>query len=149
MLNPDYSDMLSALSGAAVEYLLVGAYAMACHGLPRATGDIDLWVKPSRENALRVFRALDAFGAPRQDLTQSDLERPGTVFQIGVAPRRIDLLTAIAGVAFEEAWSGRMTVEIAGLVVPVLGRDQLLKNKEAAGRPKDLADLEELRRLDT
>ena len=97
-MNPDFRDMLFALNGEGVEYLLVGAYALAVHGMPRATGDIDVWVRPSPENARRTLAALRRFGAPLADLSQADLTRPGTVFQIGVAPRRIDILTAIDGV---------------------------------------------------
>src|SRR4030095_16741704 len=111
-MNPDYSDILSTLSEAGVEFLLVGAYAMAVHGLPRATGDIDLWVRPERENAERTLLALRSFGAPLHDLTPEDLCREGTVFQIGVAPRRIDVLTAIDGVTFQEGWASRIVVKI-------------------------------------
>ena len=140
MLNPDYRDMLSALSAAGVEYLVVGAYALAAHGLPRATGDIDFWVRPSLENADAVMEALREFGAPLGDLTRDDLARPGTVFQIGVAPRRIDVLTSIDGVAFPEAWGGRETRTIDGLAIPVLSRAHLLQNKRATNRPKDQLD---------
>lgn len=141
MLNPDYRDMLSALSEEGVEFLLIGAFALAAHGLPRATGDIDIWVRPSGENAERVWRALRRFGAPTQDLTAGDLAAPDMVFQIGVAPRRIDLLTSIDGVSFDEAWPQRAMVEVEGLRLPVIGRAHLSQNKRAAGRPKDLADL--------
>ena len=107
MLNPDFRDMLSALSAERAEYLLVGAYAVAVHGLPRATGDLDIWIRASDANARRVWRALGRFGAPLSELREADLQTPGIVVQIGVAPRRIDLLTAIDGVAFDEAWSER------------------------------------------
>ena len=146
MLNPDYRDMLSALSAGEVEYLVVGAYALAAHGLPRATGDIDFWVRPSTANAERVLEALRRFGAPLSDLTRDDLARPGTVFQIGVAPRRIDLLTAIDGVEFESAWRDRESREVDGLSIPVLSRNDLLRNKRATNRPKDLLDAEWLER---
>ena len=144
-MNPDFRDMLSALSAARVEFLVVGAYALAVHGVPRATGDIDLWVRPTRENAERTLEALRGFGAPLTGLTAEDLCRPGTVYQIGVAPRRIDLLTAIDGVGFDEAWSSRTPVEIAGLHVDVIGRAALLKNKRATGRPRDIADADRSR----
>ncbi len=139
-MNPDFRDMLSALSGEGAEYLLVGAYALAAHGLPRATGDMDLWVRPSPENAARVLRAIDRFGAPRQDLEPADLERPGTVFQIGVIPRRIDLMTSIDGIDFAEAWPRRIVHNLSGLAVPVLAREDLIRNKRAVGRPQDIAD---------
>jgi hypothetical protein len=141
MLNPDYRDMLSALSEEDVDFLLVGAFAMAAHGLPRATGDIDIWVRPSSENAERVWRALRRFGAPTHDLTVGDLAEPDVEFQIGVAPRRIDLLTSIDGVSFEEAWPHRVTVTLEELSLPVLARVHLIQNKRAAGRARDLADL--------
>ena len=141
MLNPDYRDMLSALSDEDVEFLIVGAFAMAAHGLPRTTGDIDIWIRPDPDNARRVWRALARFGAPRHDLSPDDLAAPDLVFQIGVAPRRIDVLTSIDGVSFHEAWPHRLTVEMEGLSIPVIGRAHLIQNKRASGRPKDLADL--------
>ncbi|MBD3236604.1 MAG: hypothetical protein GF330_07860 [Candidatus Eisenbacteria bacterium] len=148
MLNPDYRDMLSALCAEEAEFLLVGAYALAAHGLPRATGDIDIWIRPSPENARRVWRALAAFGAPLQDLVERDLTTEGVVFQIGVAPRRVDILTSIEAVTFEEAWAHRVEVEIEGLKVSILGRNELLKNKRASGRPQDIADVSRLEEED-
>jgi hypothetical protein len=141
LLNPDFRDMLSALCDEDVEFLLVGAYALAAHGLPRATGDMDIWIRCSAENARRVWRALQRFGAPLFDVTVEDLQSPGLVFQIGVVPRRVDILTAIDGVLFDDAWMQRKTVEIEGLTIAVIGRTQLIQNKKAAGRPKDLADV--------
>ena len=141
MLNPDFAEMLRALSAEGADYLLVGAYAMAAHGVPRATGDIDIWVQPSPANAERVLRALRRFGAPLFDLTASDLARDGTVFQLGVPPRRIDLLTSIDGVTFDEAWPDRIVARLGDLKVVVIGRDALVRNKRAARRPKDLVDL--------
>jgi hypothetical protein len=143
-LNPDFRDMLSALSEAGAEYLLVGAYALAVHGHPRATGDLDLWVRPHPDNAPRVLAALRAFGAPTGEMTAEDLCRPGLVFQIGVAPVRIDLLTAIDGVEWDPAWNRRQTQRLAGLDVPVLGRDDLIRNKRATGRDQDLTDARRL-----
>src|SRR5439155_2321684 len=133
--------MLVALSAEGVEYLLVGAYAMAAHGVPRATGDIDIWVRPSPGNAERVLRALRHFGAPLLDLKASDLSRDGTVFQLGVPPRRIDLLTSIDGVAFDEAWPERITGRFGELEVTVIGRDPLIRNERAAARLKDTVDV--------
>jgi hypothetical protein len=141
LLNPDYRDMLSALSAAGVEYLLVGAFALAAHGLPRATGDIDVWVRPSPENALRVIKALQEFGAPAFNLTIEDLSTLDLEFQIGVAPRRVDILTSIDGIDFDHAWPNRVIVELEGVVVPVISRADLITNKRASGRPKDRADL--------
>jgi hypothetical protein len=146
VLNPDFRDMLSALYAEGAEFLLVGAYALAAHGLPRATGDMDIWVRCSEENAGRVWRALQRFGAPLTGLTSDDLRTPDLVLQIGVAPRRIDILTAIDGVQFDEAWPERQVVEVEGLTIPVMGRAHLIQNKKAAGRPQDLADVAWLER---
>jgi hypothetical protein len=141
LLNNDFRDILSEFCAAGVEFVLVGAYAMAAHGLPRATGDIDLWVRCTGENAERVMIALARFGAPLHEIRVEDFHQPGIVFQIGVAPRRVDVLTEIDGVAFEEAWRDRTEIEIDALSVPVLSRAHLLQNKRAAARPKDLADV--------
>ena len=143
-MNRDYVEILAALSAAGADYLVVGAHALAAHGAPRATGDLDLWVRPTPENAGRVWRALEAFGAPLHDLTLDDLSRPDVVFQIGIVPQRIDLLTSITGVTFDEASRNRVIVEIEGLEVPVLGRADLIRNKRAVGRARDLADIEDL-----
>ena len=144
MLNPDYKDMLRALSDANIDFLLVGAYAVAADGHPRATGDLDLWVRPDSETAPRVYRVLAEFGAPLHDLTIDDLASPGMVFQIGVEPSRIDILTAISGVAFDDAWGNRMSIEIDNIKFNVIGRSDLIVNKRACGRPKDIADAETL-----
>jgi hypothetical protein len=144
-VNRDFVEMLSALLAESVEFLVVGAYALAAHGLPRATGDLDIWVRPTSDNADRVLRALRAFSAPLLELGREDLLRSDTVFQIGVAPRRIDLLTGLTGLTFEEAWPARTTASVEGLEIPVLGREELLRNKEATGRPQDLADAAWLR----
>lgn len=141
-MNRDFIEMLSALFEAGAEFLVVGAHALAAHGTPRATGDLDIWVNPTTENATRVLTALAAFGAPLADLTIDDLTRPDTVFQIGVVPCRIDILSGISGVQFTNAWPRRITVEIEGVRVPVLGREDFLINKHASGRPKDLLDIE-------
>lgn len=141
MLNPDFRDMLSALCTEDVEFLLVGAYAMAAHGYPRATGDMDIWIRCSDENARRIWQALQCFGAPLAALSLDDLQTPDTVFQIGVAPRRIDILTSIDGVEFDEAWSQRQIIEVEGQTFSVISRVHLLQNKKASGRPKDLADV--------
>lgn len=113
---------------------------MAAHRLPRATKDLDLWVRPSPENALRVLAALDAFGAPRHGLTAADLETGGTIYQIGVPPNRVDVITVIEGVQFESAWTDRAEVDIEGLRVPVIGKTHLIANKRTVRRPQDLVD---------
>lgn len=145
-MNRDFVDMLSALSEAGAEYLVVGAHALAAHGTPRATGDLDLWVRPSEENATRVWSALIRFGAPLEGLREADLTEQDLVIQIGVPPVRIDLLTSVSGLTFEPVWAERIEVEIDGLTVPVIGRRALIVNKRAAGRPRDLADIHELER---
>lgn len=140
-MNPDFVEMLSALSDAGAEFLVVGAYAVAVHGRPRATGDLDIWVRPSPENARRVWSALEAFGAPLHQLSVEDLHSDDLVFQIGIAPNRIDLLTDIGSVGFDEAWDGRVSVRVAELEVPVIGKAELIRAKRDAGRPQDLADI--------
>lgn len=140
MLNPDYRDILSAFNEEKVDYLIVGAYALAVHGVPRATGDIDIWIRCSEDNARRAWRALLNFGAPLSELNETELSRPGIVFQIGVAPSRIDILTSIDAVDFTDAWKERLEVEVEGIRVTVIGRSHLIANKKAVGRPQDLAD---------
>lgn len=148
MLNPDFRDLLSAFIDANVEFLVVGGYAMAVHRLPRATKDLDLWVRPSADNAPRVLKALDAFGAPRHGLTEADLRTAGTIYQVGVPPNRVDLITVVDGVRFEDAWRDRTSVEIEGLRIPVIGRVHLILNKRTVGRPQDLLDADLLESSD-
>lgn len=143
-MSPDFSEMLSALNAERAEYLVVGGYALAAHGWPRATKDIDVWVRPTAENAERVLRALVRFGAPLHGLVAEDLARRGTVFQIGVPPQRIDILTMIDGVEFDDAWPHRTSAEWGNVRVPVIGRAELLENKRASGRRQDLADIARL-----
>ena len=145
-MNEDFQDLLAALLESDARFVVVGAHAMAVHGVPRATGDLDVWIAPDPENATRVWKALAGFGAPMAALGFSvgDLTVPNQVLQIGLPPRRIDLLTAISGVTFEEAWAGRAAHEVGALRVPFLGRRELIRNKKAAARAKDLADLEAL-----
>lgn len=147
MLNKDYKDMLRALSDERVKFLLVGAYALAAHGYPRATIDMDVWVLPSARNAAAVLRAIRRFGAPLHQLTREDLQRDGTVFQIGVAPRRIDIITTASGLEFEETYARALSVTIEGMEVRVPSLDDLVRNKRASGRTRDLADAEALESL--
>jgi hypothetical protein len=148
-LCPDFQDMLLALSSSKAEFLIVGGYAVAWHGHARSTGDIDLLVRPSAENAPRVFEALVRFGAPvtAAGLTVADFTKKDLVYQIGRVPRRIDILTEISGVEFDVAWQHRIETEWRGLNIGMIGFDDLLVNKLASGRPKDLADARELERL--
>ncbi len=148
MLNEDYRDMLRVLVEEKVDFLLVGAYALAAHGYPRATMDIDIWVMPSPDNADAVLQALHRFGAPIQNLTKADLENEGTVFQIGVAPRRIDIITTASGLQFEKAFARAIAVEIEGITVRIPSVADLIRNKRASGRTRDLADAEALEELE-
>lgn len=143
-MNPDFKELLAEFNAHRVEYLVVGAHALAAHGHVRATKDLDVWVRPSPENALNVMHALSAFGAPLHDLSKEDLANPGLIFQIGVPPVRIDIINAIAGVDFADAWPDRISVRLGDQTVPVLSRRHLIINKKAAGRLQDLADVERL-----
>ena len=147
MLNKDYRDMLHVLSDEKVKFILVGAYAMAAHGYPRATMDIDIWVMPSPENADALLRALHRFGTPLHNLTKEDIQRDGTIFQIGVAPRRIDIITAASGLKFEESYRNSISIDIEGIQVQIPSIDDLIHNKKASGKTKDLADVEALESL--
>lgn len=142
--NPDFRDLFAAFNAAQVRYLLVGGYALAFHGRPRFTRDLDVWLEPNAENAARAYAALGAFGAPLQELQAGDLERPGLIFQIGVAPNRIDVLTGIDGLTFADAWPDRQETLYWDQPVPVISRDHLILNKRSTGRPQDLLDVEEL-----
>ena len=147
MLNSDYKDMLQCLSAEGVKFLVVGAYALAVHGYPRATKDIDFFVWATPENASNLMRALVRFGAPIKELSAADFAAEGAVYQIGAGPRRIDILTRISGVTFEEAYANRLTVSMEGLEVPVISVKDLIANKRATGRTQDLADIERLEAL--
>lgn len=124
-------------------FLIVGAHALALHGYVRATGDLDIWVRPDPANAEKVWQALVLFGAPIEatGLTRKDLAQPGIVYQIGLPPRRIDLLTEISGMTFDDAWAERVVEAVGSLQVPFLGRESLIRNKKATGRAKDLSDV--------
>lgn len=140
MLNQDYKEMLSILLENKVDFVLVGAYAMAAHGYPRATADLDIFIRPDVENAKKVYKALADFGAPIESVTIADFEKPGTIFQIGVIPRRIDVINEIDGVSYEEADNDKVIVDIEGLKVPIISKSKLIINKKASGREKDRLD---------
>src|SRR5688572_15913622 len=129
--------MLSALSAEGADFLVVGGWALAAHGFPRATKDLDILVRPTAENARRVFRALQKFGAPLAGVTERDLMDAETVVQIGVEPYRIDLVSAIDGVTFDEAWAGRIQAELGAVRAWVLGRKEFLRNRRTVGHPRD------------
>ena len=143
-LSRDFRDILSSFSDEDVEYLVVGGYALAAHGLPRSTGDIDLWINPTAPNAPRVYQALLKFGAPADRFQQSDFQDADLILQIGIPPARIDVITAIEGVSFVDAWPNRTVLLLDGLSVNFLGREELLVNKRAVGRPQDRADVSRL-----
>ncbi|APW59346.1 nucleotidyltransferase [Paludisphaera borealis] len=146
-MNPDFKDLLSTLNARGAEFLVVGAHALAVHGHLRATKDLDVWVRPSPDNASKVIAAIAEFGAPLHDLVASDLAERGTVFQIGVPPVRIDLLTAVDGLEFDDAWKDRLPTQFAGEPAFVPSLAHLIRNKKASGRLQDLADVEALERL--
>lgn len=143
-MNSDLIDLLHEFNVDRVEYLIVGAHALAVYGHIRATKDLDVWVRPEPENANRILSALTRFGAPLQGLSPADLTVRGTVFQIGVPPLRIDLITSIDGVEFSEAWPDRVETALGKELVTVISRHHLINNKRAAGRLQDLADIEQL-----
>jgi hypothetical protein len=145
-VNRDFAEMLSALSAAGVEFLVVGAHARAAYGEPRATKDLDIWVRPTPENASRVWSALLAFGAPTFDLTVEDLARPGLIVQLGVPPYRIDIITELTALTFEEAWLNRTEADFGGSLYPVIGKREYVLNKRTVGRPQDLADADHVER---
>jgi hypothetical protein len=143
-MNPDFLDIIRALLDAETRFIVVGAYALNIYIDPRATGDLDIWIEATPENARKVMRALKEFGAPLSDVSESDFARPGVTFQIGIAPRRIDLLTELSGIEFQEAWNDHSMFPFGPFTIPFLSKAALIKNKRATGRPKDLLDLEEL-----
>ena len=143
-MNRDFVDLLQAFVAADVRFLIVGAYALAHYGRPRATGDLDIWVDATPDNAPRVYAALTAFGAPLQEVSEADFARPSIVFQIGVPPGRIDILTERSGITFSEAWPEREGGKFGGAEVHYIGRAAFVRNKQATGRAKDLGDLEGL-----
>lgn len=144
--NPDFSDMLAALSAEGAIFLLVGGHAVMQYTAPRYTKDLDVWVRPDPENAERVFKALSAFGAPLAGVEPADFACEGTIFQIGVPPNRIDIITSADGVAFDEAWATRVPTSYGAERAAVPSAEILLKNKRACGRPQDLVDAAALER---
>lgn len=147
-LLPDFLDLLRSFIAADVRFLVVDAHAVAVHGQIRATKDLDVWIDATPSNGPKVYEALRRFGAPLFDLAVEDLSRPGIFFQIGIAPFRIDILTHIEGVIFDEAWPRRIESICEDVTFPVLGREDLIRNKRAVGRPSDLGDVEALEAID-
>lgn len=145
MLNQDYKEMLSLLLDNKVEFLLVGAYALAAHGFPRATADIDIFVKPNSKNASVLYKTLEKFGAPLENISRDDFAHPGIILQIGVAPRRINIITKIDGLTYDEASKGKEIIEIENLSIPVISKQNLIINKLASCREKDKIDAKNLK----
>ena len=143
-VQPDFKELLELLNAHKAEYIIVGAYALAFHGVPRLTGDIDIFVKPDPKNAEKILAALEEFGFGSLDLTKSDLEDPDKVVQLGLAPVRVDLITSLTAVSWQEAFSGKVQGTYGDVPVYYLGRSEFLSNKKALGRKKDLADIEAL-----
>ena len=141
-MNQDFVELLRAFVAHDVRFLIVGAYALALHGRPRATGDLDIWVDATPDNAARVIRALASFGAPMDQVSEADFSQPGVVYQFGVPPGRIDILTALTGLSFDESWPGRVREAVGDVPADFIGRAAFIKNKRATGRPKDLGDIE-------
>ncbi|HTP41432.1 MAG TPA: hypothetical protein VML36_03335 [Nitrospiria bacterium] len=140
----DFSELLALFNAHHVDYLIVGAHALAYHGAPRYTGDLDILVRPDPENAGRILRALDEFGFGSLGLTAEDFTAPDNVIQLGRAPVRVDLVTSITGVSWQQAATGKVEARYGDLNVRYLGKKELIQNKRALGRKKDLADLEAL-----
>jgi hypothetical protein len=147
MFNQDYKEMLLCLKEEQAEFIIVGAYAMAAHGFPRSTADFDIWVNPTKENSFKVFHALARFGAPMKDISEETFTEKGILYQIGVAPCRIDIITEISGnISFSAAALHAERIDFGKVTVPVLSVKNLIANKLATGRPKDLEDADQLQK---
>ena len=143
-IQPDFRDLLASFNAHKIDYIIVGAYALAFHGAPRYTGDIDIYVRPDPENAQRIMAALDEFGFGSVELSAADFEVPDKIIQLGVPPVRVDMVTSITGVSWNDAFSGRVEGKYGDVPVHYIGREHFILNKRALGRKKDLADLEAL-----
>lgn len=145
-VNPDFKDLFSELCATEARFIVVGGHAVIFHATPRYTKDIDIWVGPSPENARRVYDALGNFGAPMETLAVEDLATPGTIFQIGIEPNRIDIITEVEALSFEESWQRRVSSTYGGIPIAVLSHGDLLVNKRSVARPQDLLDVQALER---
>ena len=143
-IQQDFKDLLVLFNAHKVEYMIVGGYALAYHGAPRFTGDIDIYIRPDSQNAQRIIKALDAFGFGSVGLTANDFETPDKIIQLGVPPVRIDIMTSITGVDWEAAYSGCVKGKYGDVPVRYIGFKEFVQNKRAIGRKKDLSDLEAL-----
>lgn len=143
-LDKDFNEFVTLFVASDVRFLIVGGYALAAHGLPRATGDLDVWVWINPENAAKVRSALEEFGFSGLGIMTDDFNRTDSIVQLGYPPYRIDILTSINGVEFDAAWDNRLVVDLDGVEVPFISRRDLIVNKRAVGRPQDVADVERL-----
>jgi len=143
-VQKDFKELLALFNAHHVKYLIVGGYALALHGAPRYTGDIDILIQPDSENAKRILKALEAFGFASIGLQEADLTTPEKVIQLGYPPVRIDIMTSLSGVSWEKAYKGRVQGDYDDLKIFYIGREQLILNKKSTARKKDLADLEAL-----
>jgi len=149
-MNSDFKDLLRIFEAEAVEYLIVGGYAVIHYTQPRYTKDLDIWLKPSPENSRRIARAFFEFGVPLVEVTREDFEKEGLQYLIGMPPSQIDFLTSLpCPFSFDEAWEHRETVVSEGVTLHFLGKQELITAKKIANRPQDLADLDEIRRADS
>ena len=144
--NSDFRELLSTWNDCEVRYLIIGGYAVMLYTEPRFTKDLDLWVEPTAENGRRVFRALALFGAPLAGVTADDFSQEGLFYQMGRPPVRVDVLTSVTGMRFQEAWLNRVERDLGGIPAPFLSRDDLIRTKTALGRPQDLLDVEQLKK---
>lgn len=147
MLNKDYKEMLQLLLENEVEFLVVGAYALGVYGYPRATGDIDIWVMADAENSKKMYKTLKDFGAPLAQIDEQTFTQKGVIFQIGVAPRRIDIITCINGIEFAPAYKNRKMIDIDGMQISFISKNDLILNKLSTGRDKDRLDAEQLKSI--
>jgi predicted nucleotidyltransferase len=143
-LNQDFKEFIQSLNNNQVQYLVIGGYAVAFHGHPRYTKDIDIWIDPNQENAVRIVAALDEFGFGELGLTELDFLEPGQIIQLGYPPNRIDILTSIKGVEFVACYPSRAIVDLDGVITNFINLENLIQNKRASGRHQDLADIENL-----
>ncbi len=146
MLNEDYKEMLQILLGNKVKFIVVGAYAMGAQGYPRATGDFDIWVEPSIKNSTKVYNSIKEFGTPVRKITPDAFTERGIIYQIGVVPRRVNIITFINGVEFDKAYKEREEIELENMKIPFLSKENIIKNKESTGRDKDKLDMKYLRK---
>lgn len=143
-LNKDFADFLQLLNKHGVDYMVVGGYALAFHGKPRQTGDLDIWIDNAKGNAAKMMQVIKEFGFGSLGIVEADFLKKDSIVQLGYPPVRIDILNAIDGVRFREAVAGCMKEKIAGVLIPFIGKDDFIKNKQAAARSQDLSDIKEI-----